>query len=423
MNTSATAVSEDHHTPDQRSAGTSSPGLLAQPNLVAQSSLMARSSLLSRLTDRWIAFRNRQLMSVAFQDWAASFPLTRPFAQKRARALFDLCAGFVYTQTLLATVRLDLLGKLVDGPRTVSDIARAVDLPVDAADRLVRAAASVELLQKTSGGSYALGDLGAALLGNPGIVEMVEHHSLLYTDLSDPVALLRGEIAETELNRFWPYTGGGKGKDVGESDAGTYSALMSASQAFMAAEILHAYPFARHSSLLDVGGGAGTFVRAAAKAVPSLRFKVFDLPPVAARANKQFAADGLGSRAEAFGGSFFDDPLPEGADIATLIRVLFDHPDESALAILKAVYAALPPGGTLIVAEPMAGIPGAEPIGDSYFGFYLLAMGRGRCRTQDELSELMRAAGFEQIKRRRTRRPLLTGVLVACKGEAAVTLV
>ena len=40
--------------------------------------------------------------------------------------------------------------------------------------------------------------------------------------------------------------------------------------------------------------------------------------------------------------------------------------------------AALPPGGTLLLAEPMAGTPGAEPVGDAYFGFYLLAMGSGR---------------------------------------------
>jgi demethylspheroidene O-methyltransferase len=43
------------------------------------------------------------------------------------------------------------------------------------------------------------------------------------------------------------------------------------------------------------------------------------------------------------------------------------------------------PGGTLLVAEPMAGAPGRRSMGDAYFGIYLLAMGRGRPRTAREL--------------------------------------
>ncbi len=41
-----------------------------------------------------------------FQRFAGTFVLTRPIARRRAGALFDLCAGFVYSQILLACVRL-----------------------------------------------------------------------------------------------------------------------------------------------------------------------------------------------------------------------------------------------------------------------------------------------------------------------------
>ena len=37
----------------------------------------------------------------------------------------------------------------------------------------------------------------------------------------------------------------------------------------------------------------------------------------------------------------------------------------------------------------MAGTPGAEPIGDAYFGFYLLAMGSGRPRTADGAAQML----------------------------------
>jgi len=112
-------------------------------------------------------------------------------------------------------------------------------------------------------------------------------------------------------------------------------------------------------------------------------------------------------------GSFLTDDLPRGADIATLVRVLHDHDDDSALAILRAARRALPPGGTLLIAEPMAETRGAEPAGAAYFGFYLLAMGSGRPRTPAALTDLLRAAGFDRIRLLPTRRPLLARVMTA----------
>ena len=73
----------------------------------------------------------------------------------------------------------------------------------------------------------------------------------------------------------------------------------------------------------------------------------------------------------------------------------------------------MPADGTLLLAEPMSGTPGAEPVGEAYFGFYLLAMGRGRPRTPAEIGALLRAAGFGGVRARRTRTPLLTSVLTA----------
>jgi demethylspheroidene O-methyltransferase len=61
----------------------------------------------------------------------------------------------------------------------------------------------------------------------------------------------------------------------------------------------------------------------------------------------------------------------------------------------------------------MAGAPGAEPMGDAYFGFYLLAMGRGRPRTMGEIAQLLRDAGFDAGREAKTRNPLVVSVFVA----------
>lgn len=79
---------------------------------------------------------------------------------------------------------------------------------------------------------------------------------------------------------------------------------MSASQPLIAQEVLSAYAFRNHRYLLDVGGGQGTFLLAAARAFPHLRLMLFDLPAVAGLADKNFRAAGLAERAQAHGGSF-----------------------------------------------------------------------------------------------------------------------
>jgi demethylspheroidene O-methyltransferase len=370
----------------------------------------------------WRDWVQRQVSSPRFRRWAAGFWLTRPLVRRRAAQLFDLVAGFVYTQVLLACVRLDLFNRLAySGPADAAALALRHGLPLRAMQRLLDAAVAVRLLTRRRGGRYALGALGAPMVGNAPLAAMVEHHAALYADLRDPVALLRDEGAGSALASYWPYATHAPTRSdavpLSARAVAEYSALMTASQPMVIEEVLAAYDLRRHRVLLDVGGGEGRFVAEAAAAAPRLACHLFDLPPVAALARQRLATLGLASRVQVHAGSFFDDALPGGADIVTLVRVLFDHDDAHALAILRAVRAALPMGGTLLVAEPMAQAGGGSAGGDAYFGFYLLAMGRGESRSVQTLARLLNEAGFVDVRALRTRLPLQAGVLLARAGR------
>lgn len=361
----------------------------------------------------WLRQRNRLLASPRFQRWAAAFPLTRPIARHQSKALFDLCAGFVYAQVLFACVRLGLFEALADGEMSTSQLAARLNVPPANLRRLLRAAQALDLVEPRPDDAHALGPKGAVLSGNVGIRAMIEHHAAFYADLADPVALLRDEASGTALSTFWPYAGGTAPRDLSAARVQDYSALMAASQPMIAAEVVAAYPFHRHHRLLDVGGGEAVFLEAVARRTPDLELCLFDLPAVAERARAHLERAGLGPRAEAIGGDMFADPLPRDADVVTLVRVLHDHDDDSALAILRAVRKALAPGGRVVIAEPMAGARSAETVGDAYFAFYLLAMGRGRPRSPDENKALLRTAGFADPRDHTTRQPLLTRVISA----------
>jgi demethylspheroidene O-methyltransferase len=364
------------------------------------------------LRERWIDFRNRLLASPQFHRWAARFPLTRALARRRARELFDIAAGFVYSQILLACVELRLFEQLAEGPRSLEHLAEAMRLPPAGAERLLLAAETLRLVELRDRGRYGLGQLGAAMLGNAGIAAMVAHHTSLYADLQDPVALLRGR-SDTELSRFWPYATATSPDGLEAQQVGAYSELMAASQTFVADDVLTSYPLRSFRHLLDLGGGDGRFAATAAQRWPDLQVTVFDLPSVAERAGRRFAREQLSDRARAIGGDLLKDPLPDGADIISLVRVLHDHDDEAVRRILASAKAALRPGGVLLIAEPMSATRGAEPIGEAYFGFYLLAMGSGRPRTANRLIALLRETGLHHARLVPTLHPLMVRLLVA----------
>ena len=364
------------------------------------------------LRDRLLATRDRLLAHPRFQRWASKFPLTRPIARRRAGALFDLCAGFVYSQILFACVELRLFERLADGPLPLATLATRTGLTLDAAARLLDAATALRLLEKRGGG-YGLGVHGAAYLGNPGVGAMIRHHAMVYRDLADPVALLKGEVADTELARFWPYAAATAPQALAGSAVGPYSALMSTSQLMIADDVLDTHRLDGATCLLDVGGGGGDFLVAAARRRPDLRVILFDLPAVADRAQARFARERLDARASAVGGDFKRDPLPTGADTVSLVRVAHDLADDALDALLGRILAALPPGGTVLIAEPMAETAGSERVG-AYFAMYLLAMRQGRPRTMGDLSARLRQAGFTDVRAvptARRRLPLMSDIV------------
>jgi demethylspheroidene O-methyltransferase len=366
------------------------------------------------LRDRWLARRDALLSSPQFRRWAAQFPPTRGIARRRAQRLFDLTAGFVYSQTLLASVRLRLFDILAEGPITAGALAERIGLPEGPVERLLLAAEALQLIGRRSSGRWGLGALGAPLAGNDALAAIIEHSALLYEDLADPVALLRqGSAGATRLQRYWSYAGQEAPAGAPADAVAEYSVLMARSVSLVAEEVVARIPLTEHRVLLDVGGGEGAFLQAAARRAPALGLMLVDLPAVAGRAEARLRAAGLGDRVRVSGTDFLRQPLPQGADLITLVRVLHDHDDHQASRLLGSCYDALPPGGRLVIAEPMCGVPGAPMTGPVYFGLYLLAMGSGRPRSATDYGALLAAAGFSRVSSPSSRTPVQTGLVVA----------
>jgi demethylspheroidene O-methyltransferase len=366
------------------------------------------------LWDRVLAWRDAIQSNEKFQRFAGSFPLMRPIALRRSRAVFDLAAGFVYTQTLTACSRMGLFDFLAVRPRTREEIAAHMGIPLEETERLLRAATALRLVQGRSEGRYGCGPMGAPLIGNVGLARMIEHNALLYKDLADPIAFFReSHNRNGAVTGHFPYTNVSNPENIGRDVTDKYSALMADTVRPLAEDILDRYSLSDRKVLLDVGGGEGAFLAEVAWRYHDLQLKLFDLPAVVEGARARLARLGLVGRVELSGGNFHQDPLPVGADVITLVRILLDHDDESVLRLLHKVKQALEPGGVLLIVEPFSGVRGAETVGDVYFGLYLRAMGRGRARRADELKALLARAGFTRSKVHRTRYPVYAGLISA----------
>jgi demethylspheroidene O-methyltransferase len=145
---------------------------------------------------------------------------------------------------------------------------------------------------------------------------------------------------------------------------------------------------------------------------PQLSATVFDLPDVAGLAARRFANAGMVGRGDAVAGNMFEDPLPSGADVVSLVRILHDHDDEPVRRLLAAVRKAMRADGLLVIAEPMAETPAAPGVG-AYFHLYLWAMRSGQPRSVGRLRDLLLEAGFADVRERRSYQPLLVRILTA----------
>lgn len=363
--------------------------------------------------DKWRARYLDLVGSAAFQSWAARSPFTRAAAKRDGERLFDLVAGFTYSQILRAFVAFDLSRHLRARPAYPSELAAKLDAPERRISVLCQAAASLGLLTRLRDGRYVLARLGAAINGVGGLRDMILHHDILYRDLGPAEGFFRGKT-DPDLARFWPYVFGAAAAED-PATAERYSHLMSETQNLVSDEILSSLSFAKAQHVMDIGGGTGVFLAACAKANPDVQVTLFDLPQVAALAQDRFEHAGIAARATIVSGSFRDDPLPIGPDLITLIRVLYDHEDETVLRLLKSVHAVLPDGGKIVIAEPMSGGEAPDRTADAYFSLYCMAMGTGTVRSATQIGELLSKAGFARVLPAKTGRPFVTRIVTAEK--------
>lgn len=384
----------------------------------SQNSGLAKSEL--SFSQRLRQWRNGKIANPRFRRMVERFWLTRRFANKQANDLFKITAGFVYSQILFACVELKLFAFLFEGPKTIKQITNHVNangrsLEISQLAPLLNAAKSLKLLTKDANELWMLDDLGAVIHADDGIRAMISHHAMLYNDLADPLALLAKSDTPTQTSQYWAYATASEPEKASNTQIAPYSELMRHSQSMLAETVIDAFPFGNYQSLMDVGGGDGTFLWHVLQRHPSIKVKLFDLPAVAELASEKLKSLSPKAQFEAKGGDFFELDMDATTDIVSLIRVLCDHNDTNVMRLLRNLYRSCSSNTQILIAEAMDGDSEGERLASAYFNMYFAAMRSGQGRTPAKLRSMLLEAGFSKSHVIKTSNPLFATLIVAGK--------
>ncbi|MCC6511077.1 MAG: homocysteine methyltransferase, partial [Pirellulaceae bacterium] len=169
--------------------------------------------------------------------------------------------------------------------------------------------------------------------------------------------------------------------------------------------VVSAFDLSQFQHLVDLGGATGHLACAACERYPHLRATVFDLPDAIPLAQEIIATTKVSSRVTTQGGDFFRDPLP-AADLYAVGRILHDWSLEKVHQLLQKMFAALPVGGGVLIAEKLLIDDKTAPRWALLQSLNMLTCTEGKERNQSEYADLLYQHGFSKVSVCRTTAPL-----------------
>jgi precorrin-6B methylase 2 len=179
-----------------------------------------------------------------------------------------------------------------------------------------------------------------------GLLEMANHR--LYPYWSHLTEALRTGLPQNEIK-----TGGSGLFETLYTDPNRLKQFLAAmtglSQAANLA-IASKFPWERYRTFADVGTAQGDLAAQVAQAHSHLRGIGFDLPEVAPVFEEYVEAAGVADRLTFEAGNFLEQELPR-ADVILMGHILHDWDLRTKQMLIEKAFAAIPPGGALVVYE------------------------------------------------------------------------
>lgn len=307
---------------------------------------------------------------------------TSPFDQ--FAKMFMMCGPWAF-QSIAVAAEFDLANHIGDEPMPVSKLAELTGTHELTLYRFCRALAVLGVLVEHPGQSVTLTPMGKVL-------RMKEARG--FVGLVDPASFRAWADAAYTLRTGRPAFDEAFGQSYYTHLGTDPRARKRFNEAMGRVPPLVAdwCDFSRSKLIVDIGGGAGSFLGQALLRNDQAKGILLDLPVAVTDARANLARLGVAERCSIVPGDFLQE-VPAGGDTYLLSLIMCDWADEDCLRILRNVSAAVTPGGRIIIVERLAPPPGSTNPG-VMFDLHMLVLLGGRSRTRAELAALLHQAGF-----------------------------
>ena len=295
------------------------------------------------------------------------------------------------TCALHGAVVLDVFTRIGDTRVGSQDMADQLDAPVDAVSRLLDALTAMGLLNKTAGG-YANTEASRTYLSMDSdryIGYIIRHHHHLVASWAKlPEAILSGKPIRLPVRE----------KGAQAREAFLMGMFNLASQ--LAPQLVPVVDLSGCRTLLDLGGGPGTYAIYFCRHHPNLTATVMDLPTTRPFAEKTIGKMGMHDRVTFISGDYLQDDIPGSYDAVWMSHILHGEAGEACLRMIEKAFQCLNPGGVATIHEFILDDTLDSPLFPALFSLnMLLGTEGGRAYSQAQLAGMLETAGFVDVHR------------------------
>jgi hypothetical protein len=321
--------------------------------------------------------------------------------------LLEISGFYWKTAVLHAAVKMDVFTTIGDGQLAASEISSQLNAAQRGMERLLDALVAMELLVKVDG-TYANSPSGQTFLSKNSaqyIGHIIMHHHHLVESWSKLDQAVQSGTPIRSRSSF-------SKEEWRESFLlGMFNMAMG-----LAPKLVPQIDLSTRKHLLDLGGGPGTYAIHFCLNNPGLHAAVYDLPttrPFAEKIIKQF---NLSDRINFTDGNYLTDPIEGHYDVAWLSHILHGEGPEECRMIIQKTVDALDPQGTIIIHEFILNNRMDGPLFPALFSLnMLLGTDSGQSYSEQQLTDMLLAAGIKNIRRIPLKSPNDSGLLVGDK--------
>lgn len=267
------------------------------------------------------------------------------------REIARIAYGFKASKALFAAVELNLFGSLSEAPKSADALATEIGCPLNRAESLLTALTALGLLTK-NGPLYRNSPACDEYLvpGKPayfGDYFGLQTDPFIYPAFSHLGELLRTGSTPAPWREYHALMDN-------PDEATTFSQGQHVGSLGPAVALSRKLDLSEYESMLDVGGGSGAFSIMLCRRNPSLKATIFDYPNALSVARNYVAEAGLDDQIDYKDGNVLETAWPSGHDVVLMSYLLSAVSEDAIDQLLASAFAALAPGGLLVIHDFMA---------------------------------------------------------------------